>query len=83
MTTKAAIIATLATLVGVVGVGLLLLLLFVDPNARNAQERGKLLGEGLALLCMLPLGAIWILWAARFRKEREAKQNQQMKRKTR
>jgi hypothetical protein len=71
MTTKAAIIATLAVVVGAILLGLVLLAVFVDPAARDAKERAELLGQGTAMLCLVPVLVIWILWAARFRKERE------------
>ncbi|HUQ71131.1 MAG TPA: hypothetical protein VM165_16510 [Planctomycetaceae bacterium] len=74
MTTKSALIATAMIAIGAIVLGLSATFAFVDPTARNANERAALLGQGMALLCLIPLGAIWILWAARFQKERERKQ---------
>ena len=74
MTTKIAIIATVSIVIGVIVLGLAALFLFVDPRAPNANERAALLGQGMAMLCLIPLGVIWIMWAARFRKERERRQ---------
>jgi hypothetical protein len=74
MTTKVAIISTIGVVIGVIVLGFAILFLFMDPQARNANERASMLGQGLAMLCMIPLGGIWITWAARFRKEREQRQ---------
>ena len=75
MTTKIAVIATAAIAVGAILIGLGLLFLFVDPNSRNAEERAAMLGQGMGLACLVPLAVIWIMWAARIRKERERKQS--------
>ena len=74
MTTKVAIISTVGILVGVLLIGFLVLFLFVDLRSGNANERAAMLGQGFALLCLVPIGGIWIMWAARFRAERERKQ---------
>lgn len=66
MTTKAAIISTLAILAGAIILGLIVLT-FAQLSSRNAE----MLGQGLGMLTLLPLGGIWIMWADRFRKERE------------
>lgn len=71
MTMKAALIASLAIMSEAIEVGLVLLFLFVDPRAANANERAALLGQGVAMLCLVPLAVIWIKWAAEYRKERE------------
>jgi cadmium resistance protein CadD (predicted permease) len=73
MTTKTAIIATVAIFVGALLLATVVLMLFIDPNARDATERAGQLGQGIGLLCLIPLGVIWIMWAARVRKERERK----------
>jgi len=74
MTTKTAIIATVTILIGAIVLGLAVLFLFGDPSARNANQSAGLLGQGIAMVCLIPLFVIWIMWAARFRKERERKQ---------
>jgi hypothetical protein len=65
MTTKVAIIATLV--VGLVAMVLGLAVLFLFAGGRNAE----LLGQAFGMLTLVPLGIIWIMWADRFRKERE------------
>jgi hypothetical protein len=71
MTTKTAIIATVGVVLGAIGLGLGVLFLTLDPSARDASERAARLGDGMAKLMAIPIGAIWILWAVRFRKDRE------------
>jgi integral membrane sensor domain MASE1 len=71
MTTKHAVIATTAILFGAIVVGLTVLFLFIDLSDPDASERIDRLGSGFGMLCLFPLGVIWIKWAARFRKERE------------
>ena len=73
MTTKAAIIATAAILIGVIVLGLGAVFLFIDRRALNANERAAMLGQGMAMLCMIPLFIVWVMWAARFRQERDQK----------
>ena len=73
MTTKVAIISTVAILLGALLLGFLALYLFIDPRRGDANERAAMLGQGLAMLCLLPIGGVWIMWAARFRAERERK----------
>ena len=68
MTTKVAVVSTIAIILGAVVIGLGILFL---SGGRNAE----LLGQGLGMLVLLPLFAIWILWADRFRKERERRNN--------
>ena len=75
MTTKVALIATAAIAVGAIVLGLGLLFLFVDPNSRNAEQRAAMLGQGMAMACLVPLAVIWIMWAVRIRKDRERKQS--------
>lgn len=74
MTTKVAIIATVGILIGAMAVGFAVLYFRIDLGSGGATERAEMLGQGLGMLCLLPLGVIWIMWAARFRKERERKQ---------
>ena len=74
MTTKIAIIATVSILVGGIVLGLAVVFWLVDSNAGGVNERAELLGQGIAVICLIPLGIIWVMWAARFRKERERKQ---------
>jgi hypothetical protein len=71
MTTKAAIIATIATLVLTIVVSIILMVVFINPNSASAKRRASQLGEGVGIVCLIPLGGIWIAWAARVRKERE------------
>ena len=75
MTTKVVLIATAVIGVGAIVLGLGLLFLFVDPNSRNAEQRAAMLGQGMAMVCLVPLAVIWIMWAVRIRKERERKQS--------
>lgn len=82
MTTKVAVIATVSILTGAIVLGLAVLFLFLDPNTRGAEERAALLGQGIAMLCLIPLGVIWIMWAARFRREREQKQKSRSAKRT-
>ena len=65
MTTKVAVIATLAIVLGSMVLGLAVLFLFA--RGRDAE----LLGQGIGMLALIPIGGIWIMWADRFRKERE------------
>ena len=74
MTTRTAITATLCTFLGAIVLGLGMLFLFVDPSAADANARAALVGQGFAMFCMIPLGIIWIMWAVRFRKDREQPQ---------
>jgi len=80
MTTKVAILSSVGIVLGVIVLGLGLLAVFVDPATRSGMARAEMLGQGLAMLALLPLGAIWILWASRVRKEREQKQVDQSRR---
>jgi cadmium resistance protein CadD (predicted permease) len=73
MTTKTAIIATVAVFIGTIVLTIVVLVLFINPNARDATQRASQLGQGIGMLCLIPLGVIWIMWAARVRKEREQK----------
>jgi cadmium resistance protein CadD (predicted permease) len=73
MTTKAAIIATIVTFVATIVVSIILLVVFVNPRSARANERASQLGQGVGMACLLPLGGIWISWAARRRKQREQK----------
>ena len=66
MTTKVAVISTIATILGALVIGLVILFL-VKPSSRNAE----MLGQGIGFATMAPLLVIWVLWADRFRKERE------------
>lgn len=80
MTTKAAVIATVGIVIGAIVLGLVALFFLVDTNARGATERAGLVGQGAAMLCLIPLAVIWITWAARFRRERERKQRSRLSR---
>jgi hypothetical protein len=71
MTTKRAIALTFGIIAAAIGLGLLVLFWYVDPSARGAGKRATWLGQGLAIVCLIPLGGVWIMWADRFRKERE------------
>lgn len=73
MTTKAAILWTLGVVLGEMALGLLVLFLFIDVNSASANRRAAALGQGFAMLSLLPVGAIWLMWAAGVRKERERK----------
>jgi hypothetical protein len=74
MTTKAAILWTVGIALGELVLGLLVLFLFVDIKAPNANQRAAALGQGFAMLSLFPLAAVWLMWAVRVRKERERKQ---------
>jgi hypothetical protein len=74
MTTKTAIIATVCIVIGALALGLASLFLFIDFNAADSDQRAAMLGQGMAVLCLIPVAVIWITWANRFRKERERKQ---------
>lgn len=76
MTTKKAIIATVAIFIGAIVLGLAVMFLFLDPSTRAGRERAALLGQGMALACLIPLGVIWFSWAMRVRKERERKERE-------
>ena len=73
MTTKAAIIATAVVFGVALILSIALLVMFVNPNSANANERAGQLGQGMAMLCLFPLAGIWIMWAARVRQERDKK----------
>jgi cadmium resistance protein CadD (predicted permease) len=74
MSTKAAILASIGIFVALLLIAVVLLVMFVDPSTRRATERAGLIGQGVGMAGLVPLFVIWILWAARVRKEREAKQ---------
>lgn len=73
MTTKAAILASMATVVGAIVLSILFLVIFIKPSSPGAQRRAGQLGQAVGMVTLLPLGGIWIAWAARVRKEREKK----------
>lgn len=73
MTTKHAIIATVGILLVAFVLGLVVLFWLVESGAKGVNERAELLGQGLGILCFIPLGIIWGIWAKRFRKERDRK----------
>jgi hypothetical protein len=62
VSTRAAVIATIAVLVGtfVVGIGAVLLM----PGPRS-PERAEKLGQGMGSLLFLVLAVIWLFWAQR------------------
>ena len=70
MTTKAAILSSLATVLVVMVLGLATLFFIGKPSSRKAE----MLGQGFAMLTILPLGGIWLAWAAKFRKDRDRRQ---------
>ncbi len=76
MKLKTAIIASVGVAIGGLVLGIVLCLLFINPNASNANERASMLGQGIGTMCMFPLFVIWILWAIRVRKERNEKNKQ-------
>lgn len=83
MTTKRAIIATLISVAVVLGLGILLLVLFVDINAPGAEERAKAFGSALGFLCVFPSMIIWARWGLAIRSQREAAAQKKSKKKTR
>lgn len=74
MTTKVAILSTIGILAGALLLGLVAMFLLVDLRSGNANQRAAMLGQGFAMLSLIPIGIVWILWAGRFRAERERKQ---------
>ena len=74
MSTKAAILATVGIGLGLMVLSIILMVLFIDIHSRHAEERAAMLGQGVAMVGFVPLLIIWILWAMRVRKERDAKQ---------
>lgn len=73
MTTKNTILVTVAIIFAMIVAGFILLFLFVNPSARNASDRAAMLGQGLAMVGLIPIFIIWMKWAVRFRKERDEK----------
>lgn len=71
MTTKSAVICTIAIFVATLILSVALIALFIDPRSPAATQRAGQLGQAVGIVCLLPLGAVWISWAARVRKERE------------
>ena len=80
MTTKVAILSTIGIVIAELVIGLLVLFLFVDLQAPGANRRAEALGQGMAMLAVIPIGAVWVMWAVRVRKDRERKQRSQAKR---
>ena len=72
MTTKQAIIASLVTIAGVIGLGILVAVLFIDIQAPGADKRAAQLGSGFGTLAMFPFAFIWWKWAMTIRAQREA-----------
>ncbi|UUO07701.1 hypothetical protein M4951_05175 [Blastopirellula sp. J2-11] len=69
MTTKLAIILTIAivAVVHLLGCGGVLLLL--DPSNSRDLEQAHMVGRGMGLLTWIPVSIVWIFWALRVRKE--------------
>jgi ABC-type antimicrobial peptide transport system permease subunit len=67
MTTKIAVIASVVSVVAAMVIGLVITFLFAGTTSQNAQ----MIGQGMGMLTLVPLLVIWVLWADRFRKERE------------
>ena len=74
MSTKAAILASLGICLGLLLIGIVLMVLFIDPSTRRGVERASLIGQGMGMAGLVPLFIVWMLWAMRVRKDREAKQ---------
>jgi hypothetical protein len=72
MTTKQAIIASLITIAVVIGLGILVMVLFIDLNAPGANERAGMLGSAFGTLAMFPFLIIWWKWGMTIRAQREA-----------
>lgn len=73
MTTKLAILFTLAVIAAAILLGCGGIFLFLDPNNRRDVERATMIGGGVGMATWIPLGIIWILWALRVRNERAAR----------
>ncbi|MBL8867362.1 MAG: hypothetical protein JNK93_17525 [Planctomycetia bacterium] len=83
MKTKTAILSTLGVVVLAIVLGIGSLFLFINPNARNANERAAKVGQGVAFVAMLPIAGIWIAWGLRKRAEREEMEQERQDRKKR
>ena len=86
MSTKTAIIASIVVFVviGVLGCGGGVWYISQNPiPGVRTQDRMGMLGSGLGMATVIPLFVIWILWAAKWRRdrdEREAEEHRQRKR---
>ena len=92
MSTKTAIIASVVVIVviGVLGCGGGLWYIIQNPiRGVRTADRAAMLGSGLGMATGIPLFVIWILWAGRWRRERderlaeEARERKRAKRKAR
>ncbi|PQO43288.1 hypothetical protein [Blastopirellula marina] len=73
MTTKLAILLTIAVISLAVILGCGGIFLFLNPNNQRDVERATMIGSGVGMATWLPIGIIWFLWALRVRKERAAR----------
>ncbi|RLS58880.1 MAG: hypothetical protein DWH91_01380 [Planctomycetota bacterium] len=71
MTTKQAILWSLATFGGMLFAGILLIVLFIDMNGPGANARAEKLGSAMGVLCLIPSAVIWFRWAIAFRQAKE------------
>lgn len=72
MTNRQAIVASLITIALMIGVGIVLVVLFIDIHAPGADKRVAQLGSGFGTLAMFPFAFIWWKWAMTVRAQREA-----------
>jgi H+/Cl- antiporter ClcA len=75
MTTKVAIFASIGTLVLVILISIVIMVAWIDPGSRRAEQQAQDIGQAMGLVTLLPLGAIWLSWASRVQKERKDKSN--------
>ncbi|MCC9605639.1 hypothetical protein LOC68_21935 [Blastopirellula sp. JC732] len=73
MTTKLAIILTIAIAALTIILGCGGIFLFLDPNRSRDLERASMIGSGMGMATTIPVGIVWILWALRVRSERAAR----------
>lgn len=72
MTTRQAIFASLITIALIIGVGIVVVVLFIDLNAPGAEARAGKLGGAFGTISVLPFFFIWWKWAMSVRAQREA-----------
>lgn len=73
MTTKIAILLTIAIVALAIVLGCGGIFLFLDPNRSRDLEQAALIGQGLGIATWIPIGIVWLLWALRVRNERAAR----------
>lgn len=73
MTTKTAIYASIGTIVVVMLLGITIMAISIDPSSRRAEQQAQDIGQAMGMVALLPLGGIWLSWAARVQKERKQK----------